>query len=86
MHEWHGGGEVAREGEERRERGSGGNWGGGWVAAGGGGAGLFMMPSPINTAEVMTQIVLPLHGVTPVDLRPLLLDTLGGGRGKHSVD
>jgi len=54
------------------------------VAAGGGGGGLFMMPSPINTAEVMTQIVLPLHGVTPVDARPLLLDTRGGGIGREA--
>lgn len=44
-----------------------------------------MMPSPINTAKVMTQIVLPLHTVTPVDLGPLQLDTLGGGRAKYSV-
>lgn len=49
------------------------------------GGGLFMMPSPINTAKVMTQIVLPLHTVTPVDLGPLQLDTLGGGRAKYSV-
>lgn len=73
---------------EEREQG-GGNWGGGWVVAGGGveglgGIGLFMMPSPINTAEVMTQIVFPLHGVTPADSWPSL-DTLGGGRGRHSV-
>lgn len=83
MHEWH------SAGGERRE-GAGGSWGGGWVEAagggcgGGGGIGLFMMPSPINTAEVMTQIVFPLYGVTPVDLWPSL-DTLGGGRCKHSV-
>ncbi|XP_054910636.1 forkhead box protein P2 isoform X2 [Poeciliopsis prolifica] len=34
-----------------------------------------MMLSPINTAEVMTQIVLPLHTVTPVELRASLRDT-----------
>lgn len=81
MHEWHGaGGEVARE---EREQGGGGTGAGvGWWCGAGGG--LFMMPSPINTAEVMTQIVFPLHGVTPVDLWPSL-DTLGSGRGKHSV-
>lgn len=64
-----------RERKRRGERGSGGNWGGGWVVGGVGGTGLFMMPSPINTAEVMTQIVLPLHAVSPADSRPLLLDT-----------
>lgn len=32
MHEWYSGGEVAREGEERK--GEGGNWGGGCVAGG----------------------------------------------------
>lgn len=51
-----------------------------------GGGGLFMMLSPINTAEVMTQIVLPLHTVTPVELRASLRDTLAaGGRGEFSV-
>lgn len=85
MHEWHG------AGGERGE-GAGGSRGGGWVAAGsggswgvgGGGVGLFMMPSPINTAEVMTQIVFPLYGVTPVDLWPWQ-HTLGGGGGERSV-
>ncbi|TNN73653.1 hypothetical protein EYF80_016033 [Liparis tanakae] len=33
----------------------------------------------------MTQIVLPLHGVTPVDARPLLLDTPRRQRGKRSA-
>ena len=74
---------VVRWRERGEEREGGGGTGAG--AGGEGGAGLFMMPSPINTAEVMTQIVLPLHGVTPVDLRPSLLDTHGVGRGKHSV-
>lgn len=67
-------------------RGLGGAWCVWWGGvAWEGGDGLFMMPSPINRAEVMTQIVLPLHGVTPVDSRPLLPDTLGIGRGEHSV-
>lgn len=54
------------------------------VVVGVGGVGLFMMPSPINTAEVMTQIVFPLYGVTPVDLWPWQ-HTLGGCRGERSV-
>jgi len=84
MHEWHSGG------ENREIEGAGGPGAGArmrvarrCVCVGGGG--LFMMPSPINTAEVMTQIVLPLHTVTPVDLRPLMLDTLAGGRGEFSA-
>lgn len=73
-----------RRGERAREQEVGGTTGAGrwwrwrcwwWWWGGGGGGGLFMMLSPINTAEVMTQIVLPLHTVTPVELRALLRDT-----------
>lgn len=85
MREWHG--VVVREEREQGGAGAGAGW---WLAVvvvavgGGGGVGLFMMPSPINTAEVMTQIVFPLYGVTPVDLWPWQ-HTLRGGRGERSV-
>lgn len=76
---------VVRWRERRGSRGgTGAGAGVGGGGGGGGGGGLFMMPSPINTAEVMTQIVFPLHGVTSIDSRPLP-DVLGGGRGEHSA-